>query len=259
MTARCGTLYGIGVGPGDPDLVTLKALKVLQKVTHIFASCSTKNEYSLALEIVKRHLTNGQVERLPFPMTKKADVLKVAWEKNARRVLEVLQEGRDAAFVTLGDPLTYSTFGYLMQTVKRFAPEVPIVTIPGVTSYQAAAALSQLPLTEGEESLYVVSGALGAERLKEALTQTDNIVLLKVYRYFPEIYQTLEKLGLLDCTTCINRVGLEGEMVVHNLRELKGQHLPYLSLFIIKKPRRTGSPGCLFAVGEKASGGLSEL
>ena len=88
-----GTLYGIGVGPGDPELITLKALKVLQRVPHIFASCSTKNSYSLALNIVRCHLNGAGIEHLPFPMTKDPQVLQEAWEKNARRVLEVLATG----------------------------------------------------------------------------------------------------------------------------------------------------------------------
>jgi len=97
MTTKTGTLYGIGVGPGDPELITLKALKVLQRVPHIFASCSTKNTYSLALSIVRCHLNGAGIEHLPFPMTKDAEVLAAAWERNARRVLEVLATGHDAA------------------------------------------------------------------------------------------------------------------------------------------------------------------
>jgi precorrin-2/cobalt-factor-2 C20-methyltransferase len=235
MTTKTGTLYGIGVGPGDPDLITLKALKVLHRVPHIFASCSTKNSYSLALSIVRCHLNGAGIERLPFPMTKDPQVLASAWERNARRVMEVLDTGTDAAFVTLGDPLTYSTFGYLLKTLKRLAPEVRIVTIPGITSYSAAAALTHLPLTEGEESFHLVSGALGAAKLKEIIDKSDNIVMLKTYRHFDEIYRALEDLDLLDRTTCISRCGLEGETVVENLRELKGRALPYLSMIIIKK------------------------
>ncbi len=235
MTPKTGTLYGIGVGPGDPELITLKALKVLQRVPHIFASCSSKNNYSLALNIVRRHLNGAGIEHLPFPMTREPQVLQVAWEKNARRVLEVLGAGSDAAFVTLGDPLTYSTFGYLLKTLKRLNPEVPVITIPGITSYSAAAALTHTPLTEGEESFYLVSGALGAARLREVVDKSDNIVMLKTYRNFGEIYQALEELDLLDRATCISRCGLEGETVVENLRDFKGQPMPYLSMIIIKK------------------------
>ena len=235
MTPKTGTLYGIGVGPGDPELITLKALKVLQRVPHIFASCSSKNNYSLALNIVRCHLNGAGIEHLPFPMTREPQILREAWEKNARRVLEVLDSGTDAAFVTLGDPLTYSTFGYLLKTLKRLNPEVPVITIPGITSYSAAAALTHIPLTEGEESFYLVSGALGAARLREVVEKTDNIVMLKTYRNFGEIYQALEELDLLDRATCISRCGLEGETVVENLRDFKGQSMPYLSMIIIKK------------------------
>jgi len=238
MMTKTGTLYGIGVGPGDPDLITLKALKVLHRVPHIFASCSTKNSYSLALSIVRCHLNGAGIEHLPFPMTRDPQVLAEAWERNARRVLEVLDMGTDAAFVTLGDPLTYSTFGYLLKTLKRLAPEVRIVTIPGITSYSAAAARTHLPLTEGEESFQLVSGALGAAKLREVIDKSDNIVMLKTYRHFEEIYQALEEMDLLDRTTCISRCGLEGETVVENLRELKGRKLPYLSMIIIKKKGR---------------------
>jgi len=238
MTLRTGTLYGIGVGPGDPELITLKALKVLHRVPHIFAACSTKNSYSLALSIVRCHLNGAGIEHLPFPMSKDSRVLASAWEDNARRVLEVLDTGSDAAFVTLGDPLTYSTFGYLLKTLKRLRPQMHIVTIPGITSYNAAAALTHIPLTEGEESFYLVSGALGAARLREIVDKSDNIVMLKTYRHFDEIYQALEEMELLDRTTCISRCGLDGETIVENLRDLKGRTLPYLSMVIIKKKGR---------------------
>lgn len=235
MTPTTGTLYGIGVGPGDPELITLKALKVLERVPHIFASCSTKNNYSLALNIVRSHLNGAGLEHLPFPMTRDPQALQAAWESNARRVLEVLGTGADAAFVTLGDPLTYSTFGYLLKTMKRLNPSTRIITIPGITSYAAAAALTHIPLTEGEESFFVVSGAMGAARLREVLDKTDNIVMLKTYRHFDDIYRALEELNLLDRATCISRCGLEGETVVDDLRSLKGRPLPYLSMIIIKK------------------------
>ena len=238
MTPKIGTLYGIGVGPGDPDLITLKAVRLLQHVPHIFASCSTKNSYSLALNIVRPHLNGAGIEHLPFPMTKEPQVLKEAWEKNAARVLEVLNSGSDAAFITLGDPLTYSTFGYLLKTLKRLNPEVRAVTVPGITSYAAAAARTHIPLTEGEESFVVVSGALGAARLREVADKSDNIVMLKTYRNFGEIYATLEELDLLDRAVCISRCGLDGETVVENLRDLKGQSMPYLSMIIIKKKGR---------------------
>ncbi len=235
MTRKTGTLYGIGVGPGDPELITVKALKILAQTPHIFASASSKNTYSLAQNIVCAHLNGARVEQLPFPMTRDPKALQEAWERNARRVLGVLATGSDAAFVTLGDPLTYSTFSYLLRTIKGFDPTVRVVTIPGITSYHAAAALIHTPLGEGEESFFVVSGAMGAAKLREVIDKTDNIVLLKAYRHMGEILAALEETGLLDQAICISRCGLDGETVVEDLRALAGRPLPYLSLVIIRK------------------------
>jgi precorrin-2/cobalt-factor-2 C20-methyltransferase len=223
------------VGPGDPELITLKALKVLEKRPHIFAASSSKNTYSLALDIIHSHLDGAPVEQLPFPMSRDPEVLQVAWDKCARRVLEVLAEGRDAAFITLGDPLTFSTFGYLLKTIKDLDPTVRVITIPGITSYHAAAALTQTPLGEGEESFLVVSGSMGAAKLRKAIDQTDTVVLLKTYRHADDILAALEELGLTDRAVCISRCGLDGETVVQDVRALKGCSLPYLSMIIVRK------------------------
>uniref|UniRef100_A0A7C3UW53 Precorrin-2 C(20)-methyltransferase n=1 Tax=Desulfobacca acetoxidans TaxID=60893 RepID=A0A7C3UW53_9BACT len=235
MTPKKGTLYGIGVGPGDPELITLKALKVLERRPHIFAAASSKNTYSLALDIIHSHLNGAPVEQLPFPMTRDPEVLQEAWDRCARRVLEVLAEGKDAAFITLGDPLTFSTFGYLLKTIKGLDPSVRIITIPGISSYHAAAALTQTPLGEGEESFLVVSGALGAAKLREAIGKTDTVVLLKTYRHADDILAALEELGLTDRAVLVSRCGLDGETVVREVGSLKGRPLPYLSMIIVRK------------------------
>jgi precorrin-2/cobalt-factor-2 C20-methyltransferase len=235
VTQKKGTLYGIGVGPGDPELITLKALKVLEKRPHIFAATSSKNTYSLALDIIHSHLNGAPVEQLPFPMTRDQEVLQEAWEKCARRVLEVLDQGSDAAFITLGDPLTFSTFGYLLKTIKGLDPTVRVVTIPGITSYHAAAALTQTPLGEGEESFLVVSGAMGAAKLQEAVDKTDTVVLLKTYRHADDILAALEELGLTDRAVLVSRCGLDGETVVQDLASLRGRPLPYLSMIIVRR------------------------
>jgi precorrin-2/cobalt-factor-2 C20-methyltransferase len=235
MHDATGTLYGIGVGPGDPDLVTVKAVEALNRVHVIFAACSTKNHYSLAYNIVRKHVQDATVEKTGFPMTRDRQVLRDAWEAAACRVLEVLRAGKDAGFVTLGDPLTYSTFCYLLRTLKEMAPEVRVVTIPGITSYQAAAAAANTPLTEGEESFHLISGAMGGAQLRKIIETSDNVVMLKTYRHFDNIYDTLDELGLLDRAVCISRCGLEGESVVQDLRSLKGKDMPYLSLIIIKR------------------------
>jgi precorrin-2/cobalt-factor-2 C20-methyltransferase len=233
-----GILYGIGVGPGDPELITLKAAKILRCTDAIFAAASPQKGHSLAFQIASSHLKEGvSVMLLNFPMTRKENELKTAWVENARKVLSILKLGKNAAFLTLGDPMTYSTFGYLMRTIKEIEPDTPIEIVPGITSYQAGAATCGFVLAEGEESFTVISGALGARRLKEVVKHSDNVVMLKVYRSYNEIRNTLDDLGLTGNSILISWCGLSGERIIRNLKGSPNTNPPYLSLLLIRKDR----------------------
>jgi precorrin-2/cobalt-factor-2 C20-methyltransferase len=235
---KTGTLYGVGVGPGDPELITLKAVKVLNQVEVIFAAASSKNEYSLALENAKSHMQNGaDVLRLDFPMTRDPGSLGMAWDKNARKVLEFLKQGNDVAFITIGDPLTYSTFGYIMQTIGEMAPEVPIKVVPGITSYQAATAAAREIIAEREQTFCVISGSEGGERLKDVISQADCVVMLKVYHHLDQILDTLKDLGMENQVTLVSRCGMKDQLICKNPEELRGKKVPYLSLMIVKKEK----------------------
>jgi len=231
-----GTLYGIGVGPGDPELITLKAAKILGRVPRIFTAASSRNDYSIALDIVRPHISGAEISHLPFPMSRDKASLALAHDGNAQKVLEVLDAGRDAAFLTLGDPLMYSTFGLLVAAMLRIRPESRIVTIPGITSFSAAASRLNLPLAQEEEICVIISGAKGSERLKDAAKVADTVIILKVYRYLDEILDTLDGLGLLDSSILVSRCGMEDEWIARDVRSLRGKSLPYLSLLVVKKP-----------------------
>ena len=231
-----GTLYGVGVGPGDPDLMTLKAVKVLQSVRLVFAARSSKNDHSIALAAARPHMpADVRIKTLAFPMIRKQGELEEAWAANAAEVLEELDAGADAAFLTLGDPLTYSTFGYLLEAVRSRAPEVLIQTIPGITAYQAAAARLNLPLAQGEESLTVVPGVTDTERLRELAAGGDNLIVLKAYRNFDELRRTLSDLNLSEKAWLVSRLGLDGESIIQDLSSVNGCIPPYLSLLIAKR------------------------
>ena len=232
-----GTLYGIGVGPGDPDLLTLKAVKALNNVSHIFAAASSKNDYSLAQAIVQDHIPPGvSVDQLAFPMTFNSQSLESAWSANCEKVVEILQEGKNVAFLTLGDPLTFSTFIYLMRKVRKRLPDVAVTTIPGITSYQAAAACANQPLAEGEETITVLSAAKGGARLKDVIAVSDNVILMKTYKQFPQILSQIDEAGLKDSCCFISRCGLEGQVVERDFERMTAMDQPhYLSLMIIKK------------------------
>ncbi len=235
MKKGLGTFYGIGVGPGDPELITVKAAKILGKLKVVFTAASTKNNYSVAYEIAKSYIPKTvEIVPLPFRMTLKHTARRQAREENAKKVLQVLSQGEDAAFLTLGDPLTYSTFSYLAKALKGIEPDLSIQTVPGVTSYQAAASRLLVPLAEGEESMLVLSGSQGGAALREAAGKVDNIIMLKAYKNFENILATLEELNLVDHTIGISRCGLDGEEIITDIRRFKDHHPPYFTLLIIK-------------------------
>lgn len=232
-----GTLYGVGIGPGSPDLVTLRAVTVLSSVPVIFAAASPKNDASLALSIAAPHLNgNAEIIRLDFPMTRDAAILEQSWSANARTVADLLASGRDAAFITLGDPMIYSTFGYLMRTLAELAPDIPVRVVPGITSYQEAAARTRTILCQGEENLLLVSGINETARLQTALGVADSAVILKAYRNINAIRATLDAAGKNGETLFASRLGLEGEMTASGLENVP-EKPHYLSL-ILAPPKR---------------------
>jgi len=232
---RYGTLFGIGVGPGDPELITLKAVNRLKKVDVVFAAASTKNDFSLAQSIAAPHLRPGvQVVRLDFPMTRDKTELERAWRINADIVAGLLAQGKSAAFLTLGDPLTYSTFGYLLRTLNGLLSEIPVEIIPGVTSYQAAAAHTGRVLAESGESLAVVSGVAGEDELTRILSAADSAVILKAYKNLPVIRRVLARLGLADSAVFVTRLGHAGEQVITNLADVPDKP-SYFSLVLVRR------------------------
>ncbi len=236
--ADTGTLYGVGVGPGDPELITLRALKVLRSVPVVFAASSPKNGYSLALNTVEGYLPpDTEVVRLPFPMTRDEDVLEKAWQENAGLVRSVLEAGRDAAFITIGDPLTYSTYGYLLTTLRDSGCDCPAVTVPGITAYHAAAARLNLPLVESSESLVVVSGVEDPEAIRRLSQFSDNIVIMKAYRGFDDIIDTVQSLDRPHTVSAVSSIGLPEERVTLDAGALKGEPMPYLTLCIVKRAK----------------------
>lgn len=235
---QTGTLYGVGVGPGDPELLTIKAVNVLKTVDVIFAASSPKNGYSLALNTAQEFIPKKtRVVTLPFPMTSDAKVLQRAWRDNTGAVRKVLDQGRDVAFITIGDPLTYSTYGYLLETLTKSGCRAPVVTVPGITAYHAAAAKLNKPLVESNESLVVVSGVGDPETIKRLSGFSDNIVIMKAYRQFDGIIATVESLPWACTVSAVSHIGLPEERVTPNASELKGEKMPYLTLCIVKRQK----------------------
>jgi precorrin-2/cobalt-factor-2 C20-methyltransferase len=230
-----GHLYGIGVGPGDPDLLTLKAANVLGRVDVILAASSTKNDDSLALDIARPHLSPGaRIIRLGFPMSRDENTLLRAWEDNTRLVLAELEQGHDAAFLTLGDPLLYSTFAYLLRTLRRLAPEQPVTIIPGITSFQAVAAATETVLAESAQNLLILPGIRDARDLRKSLDGADNAVILKAYTNFAAIREELRTFTAPTHCVFASRVGMKEEFITRSLDEAP-DNPTYLSLLLLSR------------------------
>jgi precorrin-2/cobalt-factor-2 C20-methyltransferase len=230
-----GTLYGVGIGPGAPDLITLRAARILNETRVVLAPRSPKNNASIALTIAGPHLhPEARVLYLEFPMTRERHVLKEAWARAAERTEEVLRGGGNAAFLTLGDPHMYSTFGYLRRALRERAADIPVETVPGIASFQAAAARTGFVLCEGEESLRILSGIADRADLEKELARPGGVAILKAYRKFPDIRAALETAGRLDSALLASRVGLDGETIHGDLAEMNGTP-PYLSLVLSRR------------------------
>ncbi len=226
-----GKLYGVGVGPGDPNLLTLKALKVIQEVPYLFVASSSKNHYSLALRVISPHLPpKKEVKRLAFPMTYDQGKLKAAWRKNAHLVLQSLQKG-DVAFLTLGDPCLYSTFGYLVRELQAQDPSLEFEIVPGITAAQAAAARLKLSLAEKDETILILPGIKGKKAVSQWAKEVDTLILYKVYRQAQEILEALDNTQRLKDTRAISFCGMPEEEVFPTPPQDKA--FPYFTLFLV--------------------------
>ena len=242
MTQKTGILYGIGVGPGDPDLLTIKAAKILNQVDLVFAAASTKNDHSLAVNIAREHIPDSAtVIRLKFPMTRDKTETRKAWSTHAQTIIAELEKGKNAVFLTLGDSMTYSTYGYILKHVKTLAPHLEVQTVPGITSYQAAAARLNTPLVEGEESLMVVSGATGGHRLRELCGKPENVVFLKAYRNVTDIKAAIDESGKYSSCVGVKSCGHPDEEIVKDIEELSQREPDYWTLILTKQASNNGS------------------
>lgn len=242
MTLRKnGVLYGIGVGPGDPDLLTLAAVKALASVDVVFAPASAKNDFSLALDIARPHLRGDvRVQRLDYPMTRDDAVRQAARMQNARVVLQCLASGSNAAFITLGDPLIYSTFGHLLRGMRTLEALAEVRVIPGITSFQAASARLGDVLVEGDECLVVATGHTPPAKLETLLATADAAVVLKPAKRLPELKGSLQKLDRVKETKLIVRCGLPDEQVLSDLNQVSGP-VSYFSLLHVQRKADDGS------------------
>ncbi len=236
-----GNLYGIGIGPGDPELLTLKGARLLGACRHIFVPKARTAADSVAMNIAGRYLrADARVEELVFPMTADKNELTARWDESAAAVAAVIQTGTDACFLTLGDPLLYSTYIYLLRSLRRLLPGLNVVTIPGITAFSAAASLTEFTVGEAKEPVTIVPTTDDLAGLKRAITAGGTIVIMKIGKRLPELISLLAEADLLDAGVFVARAGMEGQMIETDLRKLQGDdpETGYLSIMLLHAGRR---------------------
>ncbi len=231
-----GRLYGVGVGPGDPELLTVKARRLLQRVGVICFTQLDDGRESYALRVVRDFLVEPVPEFLNIVVpSDDTPVSEETWRDAAARIGSRLHEEQDVAFITEGDPMLYSEFSYLLGWVREDFPHLEIEVIPGVSSVMAAAASAGVPLATHGQRLAILPAVYGIDDLREAITSYDTTVLMEVNRTLLEALANLEKLGLAGKAIYVRRATTQKEEVVQNIHQLSEEDFDYFSLLIIKR------------------------
>ena len=239
-----GKFIGIGIGPGDPELITIKAAKALETADIICIPKSNVNKPSLALTMVKKILEGRKVEpemlELIFPMTKDEISNKALWAKNASIIAQKAAANKVIAFITLGDPMFYSTFINLYQSLKEEHPNLKLEIIPGVTSLTACAASAMIPLAEKEEVVTVIPSDFDLKLVEETAKRSDNLVFIKCAYRLKELVPILERSGFKENSTIalVRRCSMpEEEVTVGKLSDVQNWNIQedYFTMAIVKK------------------------
>ncbi len=234
-------LTGVGVGPGDPDHVTVKALKVMRGADVVFVPVSAEPSDATrapgyAERVVLAHVDRSRVRRLGFALGDDPLGRERSWQAAAQAVADAISDGGHAAFATIGDPNLYSTFTYLADTVRPLLPAVRVDTVPGITAMQDLAARSGVVLATGVQRLALLPLTAGTRRLAAALAAFDTVVAYKGGRHLPRVRQVIADAGRLDEAVYGAHLGLQGEHI-EALPGVAGEPAPYLSTIIVTRPR----------------------
>ena len=233
---QTGRLYGVSVGTGDPELITVKGLRLLQQSEIVAFPAGMNNRLGIAQSIISDWLQPQQILLpLEFPYLRDPQKLRSAWQKAAHQVWQYLARGKDITFACLGDVSFYSTFTYLAQTLREIAPEVQIETVPGVCSPMAIASVLKIPLTVNQQKLAVLPALYSIEELETALSWAEVVVLLKVNSVYQQVWRLLKEQNLLASSWVVEKATFPEQKIYDNLIDHPQLNLSYFSIMLIAK------------------------
>jgi precorrin-2/cobalt-factor-2 C20-methyltransferase len=231
---RSGTLYGISVGTGDPELITVKGLRLLQRSPVVAFPQGVNDRLGIAETIISQWLQSEQVTlALHFPYVKDSAILHSAWQQAAGQVWQYLQRGDDVAFACLGDVSFYSTFTYLAETVRQLY-DAPVVTVPGVCSPVAIASELNLPLTVNSQRLAILPAIYTIDELEKVLDWAEVVILLKVNSVYSQVWQVLQKRNLFKSSWIVEKATMGDRRIYENLEHYPQLKLSYFSVLMIQ-------------------------
>jgi len=236
-------LIGIGVGPGDPELLTVKAVKAIQNADIIMCPASKEDRPSIALSVVSSLIDkskNQEIVKLIFPMTKDKDVLEQTWKKNAKIMAEKVLLGKNVVYLTVGDPYLYSTWIYMYKDLKENYPKMDISVIPGIVSIFTFASKVGISIAEGSEKVAIIPSCYDLSSVKEIAKNSETMVFLKDGRYFDQVIKVLKESGFPDDSIFAigQDLGTENEIIRKlTLGEVNDDTLTtkYFSILVVKR------------------------
>jgi precorrin-2/cobalt-factor-2 C20-methyltransferase len=235
-------LFCVGCGPGDPELLTVRAVNLIKNAEVIFAPTAREGKPSIALSVVEQYIDRPtKTVSLVFPMVKDRESLRDYWKRNADEIASAVRSGKKVVYLTVGDPALYSTWIYIHRELKKSHRDIEVEIVPGVASMFAIAARAKISLAEGDETVAVVPACYDMERVKKTANACDTMIFLKDGRYFDSVIEMLAQAGFPDNANIAiaQDVSEEGEILeMKRLSELRGKKGPtekYFSIMVAKK------------------------
>jgi len=237
--SELGRFWGVGVGPGPRGFLPVAALEVLAQAAIIYLPRARSADLSIARQCLDGLIPESRLREVKFTMDPDRDVLREHYSQLAADIAVELEAGRDVAYLTLGDPMTYSTYGYTVAALTERLPAASTKTFPGITSFATAAAALNWPLGEGKERILILPCPDDAASLRQDIETHDVVVLMKIGKRLPMVLQVLRDMGISEHCALAARIGLPGETVCDDLSTLPvSAELGYLSTMLIRRTAR---------------------